>query len=99
MESKIQLIEKIRNEFDNGMRPKDVAKKYNQPTNRIGGLARLLGYDFGVAKRNPRDWAQIPTNKPRISFGLSELPELDKAKKYRVSDVNKATQKITIVWE
>ena len=100
MEDKMKLIEKMRAEFEAGVRPATVAEKFKVSSHSAGSLARLLGYDFGYAPANPRDWREVGNHdRKRVGFGLSTLPELKAIKRYKLKSIDMKAKTITLDFE
>jgi hypothetical protein len=100
MEDKMKLIEKMRAEFENGVRPFEVAVKYKVTSHSAGSLARLLGYDFGYAPSNPREWREIGNLKRKhIGFNLATLKELANLKRFKLKSIDMKAKTITLDFE
>lgn len=98
MEDKMKVIEKMKADFENGLRPKQIADKYGYTANAVGGLARLLGYEFAPLKRDPRNWYAVTGSRQLVGFGAGFFNELKNIKNYRVVKVDAKTKTITIEW-
>jgi len=99
MEDKIKLIEKMKADFENGLRPKAVAEKYDVTSHSVGGLAKLLGFSFATVKRDPRDWHAIGGVRKHIGFATLAFPEMKTMKSYRVKSVDAKTRTLTIEYQ
>lgn len=99
MENKIALIEKMKADFEAGLRPAMVAEKYKVTTHQSGALARLLGFVFTPWTRDPKEWYEMP-KRERIGFGTVLLHEIKgKIKRYKVAKIDTKLKTIVIEYE
>jgi hypothetical protein len=96
----VTQLENCRKSFEQGIEPKEVAKKLNENPHRISSLARLMGFSFIKTERNPMDWWVIKNSTRQfIAFTPRTLHITDPIRQYRVKEVNEKTKEIIIEYK